>query len=106
VIDYIEWWKRNWPETHNYQDFVCYPVFFNLFTEDELNYLHKIIVQKLPWTLNPFKLYGNIVSAVEPFMEQMKREKPLMAKKIAGLKPETAVSFMKPVTRLGYPIYS
>lgn len=106
VMDYIEWWKRNWPKTHNYQDFVCYPVFFSLFTEDELNYLHHIIVQKLPWTLNPFKLYGNIVRALEPFMEQMKREKPLMAKKIAGLKPETAVSFMKPVTRLGYPIYS
>jgi hypothetical protein len=39
-------------------------------------------------------------------MEQMKREKPLMAKKLARLKPETAVSFMKPATRLGYPIYS
>ena len=105
VMDYIDWWKRNWPETHDYRDFVCYPVFFNLFTEDELNYLHKIIVQKLPWTLNPFKLYGNIVRAVEPLMEQIKREKPLMAKKLAGLKPETAVSFMKPATRLSYPIY-
>lgn len=106
VMDYIEWWKRNWPETHNYQDFLCYPVFFNLFTEDELNYLHKIIVQKLPWSLNPFKLYRSIVRAVEPHMEQMRKEKPLMAQKITKLRPETAVSLMKPVTRLGYPSYS
>lgn len=105
VIDYIEWWKDNWPETHNYQDFVCYPVFFNLFTEEELNYLHKIITQKLPWSLNPFKLYGNIVRALAPHMEQIKREKPSMARKIAGLKPDTAVSLMKPATRLGYPLY-
>jgi len=106
VIDYIEWWKRNWPETHDYRDFLCYPVFFNLFNEDELNYLHRIVVQKLPWSLNPFKLYGSITRAVAPLMEQIRREKPLMAKKIESLKPETSVSMMKPATRLGYPIYS
>jgi flavin-dependent dehydrogenase len=106
VIDYIEWWQRNWVETHDYRDFVCYPVFFNLFTEDELNYLHRIIVEKLPWSLNPFRLYKNIKRAVEPHMDQMKREKPAMARKIAALSPETAVSFMKPATRLGYPVYS
>jgi len=105
VIDYIEWWKCNWPETHDYRDFLCYPVFFNLFTEDELNYLHKIIVQTLPWTLNPFKLYGNIMRALEPLMEQVKKEKPLMAKKIGNFRPENAVSLMKPLTRLGYPVY-
>jgi hypothetical protein len=101
-----QWWKRNWPETHDYRDFLCYPVFFNLFTEDELNYLHKIVVQKLPWTLNPFKLYGNILRAVGPLMDRIKKEKPLIARKIATLKPETAESMMKPVTRLGYPAYS
>ncbi|MCK5009498.1 MAG: NAD(P)/FAD-dependent oxidoreductase [Deltaproteobacteria bacterium] len=106
VMDYINWWNRNWPETHDYRDFVCYPVFFNLFTEDELNYLHKIIVQKLPWSLNPFKLYGSMVRALTPHMERIKKEKPLMAQKITRLKPETAVSLMKPATRLGYPMYS
>ena len=106
VMDYIEWWKRNWPETHDYRNFVCYPVFFNLFNEDELNYLHKIITRKLPWSLNPFKLYGSIVKALTPHMEQIKKDKPLMAQKIARLTPETAVSLMKPASRLGYPSYS
>ncbi len=105
VIDYIRWWKRNWPETHDYRDFVCYPVFFNLLTEDELNYLHKIPMQKLPWTLNPFKLYGNIVYALAPHLERIKKEKPTIAQKIMSLRPETAVSLMKPATRLGYPLY-
>ena len=106
VREYSEWWKGNWPETHDYRDFLCYPVFFNLFTEDELNYLHKIVVQKLPWSLNPFRLYGNILRAVEPLMERIRKEKPLMAQKILTLRPETAVSLMKPATRLGYPAYS
>lgn len=104
VMDYISWWKKNWPETHDYRDFVCYPVFFNLFTEDELNYLHRIIDQKLPWSLNPFKLYGTIVQAIAPHLKRIESEKPLMAKKIASLKPQRAVSLMKPVTRMGYPL--
>jgi hypothetical protein len=103
-MDYISWWKKNWPDTHDYRDFVCYPVFFNLFTEDELNYLHRIIDKKLPWSLNPFKLYGTIVQAIAPHLKRIESEKPLMAKKIAGLKPESAVSLMKPVTRMGYPL--
>ncbi|MDX1777649.1 MAG: hypothetical protein R3339_02110, partial [Thermodesulfobacteriota bacterium] len=31
---------------------------------------------------------------------------PVMAQKIARLTPETAVSLMKPASRLGYPSYS
>jgi len=105
VIDYITWWKQNWPETHDYRDFVCYPVFFNLFSENELNYLHRIIDQKLPWSLNPFRLYGNIVQALTPHRERIEQEQPLMAKKLAGLKPQTAVALMKPASRLGFPLY-
>jgi hypothetical protein len=39
-------------------------------------------------------------------MEQIKKDKPLMAQKIIRLRPETAVSLMKPATRLGYPLYA
>ena len=105
VMDYLDWWKHNWPDTHDYRNFVCYPVFFNLFTKDELNYLHGIITQKLPWSLNPFKLYGSIVRALTPHMEQIRKDRPLMAQKITRLRPETAVSMMKPAARLGYPLY-
>ena len=53
VLDYIDWWQKNWPETHNYRDFLCYPVFFRLFTEDELNYLHKVIPRSSTGPLIP-----------------------------------------------------
>jgi hypothetical protein len=39
-------------------------------------------------------------------MEQIRKDKPLMAQKIARLTPETAVSLMKPASRLGYPSYT
>ena len=105
VMSYLSWWKRNWPETHDYKDFLCYPVFFNLFSEDELNYIHKIISQKLFWSMNPFNLYGHIMRGIKPHMEQIKKEMPVLAGKLDKFTPEQAVNMMKPVTRAGFPAY-
>jgi flavin-dependent dehydrogenase len=105
VMDYITWWKRNWPETHDYQAFLCYAVFFRLFSEEEHNYLHKIISQKLPWSLNPFNLYGNIMRGIQPHLQQISKEKPALAKKLALFKPEKSVAMMKPAIRAGFPAY-
>ena len=105
VMDYIEWWQKNWAETHDYKDFLCYPVFFRIFNEDELNYLHKVITQKLFWSLNPFNLYGHIMRGMQPHLDRIKKERPQLAEKLARFAPEKAIAMMKPATRLGYPAY-
>jgi len=105
VADYIQWWQKNWSQTHDFRDFVCYPLFNRLFNEDEFNYLHHLIVQKLPWTLNPFKLYSSLVQGIKPYMQQIQQERPVIAKKIAMFRPEAAVSLMKPARRVGFPAY-
>ena len=105
VMDYIEWWQKNWPETHDYKAFLCYPVFFRIFNEDELNYLHKVITKKLFWSLNPFNLYGHIMRGIQPHVERIKKERPALAEKLAKFTPEQTINMMKPATRLGYPAY-
>jgi flavin-dependent dehydrogenase len=103
VLDYIEWWNRNWTETHDYREFLCYPVFNRLFSEDEHNYLHHLVTQKLPWTLNPFKLYDRLMRGIQPHLEQIREERPVLAQKIAMFKPESTVPLMKRVARAGFP---
>ncbi len=104
-MDYLEWWRRNWAETHDYKEFLCYPVFNRLFTEDEHNYLHHIVTQKLPWTMNPFKLYERIMIGIQPHIERIKQEQPVLARKVAMFRPEMAVRMMRPAARMGYPNY-
>ena len=87
VIDYINWWKHNWADTHDYKEFLCYPVFNRLFSEEEHNYLHSIVTQKLPWTLNPFKLYDRLMQGIKPHMARISEEKPALAQKIAMFSP-------------------
>ena len=105
VKDYRKWWEHNFYNTHDYRDFLCYPVFFRLFSEDELIYLHKLVKKKLVWTLNPFNLYNHIQEGLAPHMEQIKNEKPVLAKKIAGFTRETAMTLIKPLKRFGFPAY-
>ena len=103
VIDYINWWKHNWADTHDYKEFLCYPVFNRLFSEEEHNYLHSIVTQKLPWTLNPFKLYDRLMQGIKPHMARISEEKPVLAQKIAMFRPEVTPTLMKQVARAGYP---
>jgi len=103
VKEYIEWWKRNWADTHDYKDFLCYPVFFRIFNEDELNYLHKVINQKLYWSLNPFNLYGHIMRGMQPHLDRIKAERPALAQKLLRFTPEQAINMMRPATRAGFP---
>jgi hypothetical protein len=105
VQDYRQWWRQNFYNTHDYRDFLCYPVFFRLFTEDEFIYLHKLIKNKLFWTLNPFTLYNHIREGLAPYMNQIEQEKPVLAQKIAGFTRETAMTLIKPSARLGFPPY-
>jgi len=105
VMDYIDWWKRNWPETHDYRNFLCYAVLFRIFSEDELDYLHKIIDQKLSWSLNPFNLYGHIMRGIQPHMGRIRTERPVLADKLERFTPGQAEAMMKPATRAGFPAY-
>ena len=105
VMSYISWWKSNWAETHDYRDFLCYAVLFRVFSEDELNYLHKIIDRKLFWSINPFNLYGHIMRGIKPYMPKIKKEQPTLAAKLESFTPEQATAMMKPATRIGFPAY-
>ncbi len=103
VMNYINWWKQNWLATHDYRDFLCYPLFNRMFTEDEYNYLHNIVVQKLRWTMNPFKLYSGIMAGLQPHLERIKQERPQLAQKMARFRPEQVLQLIKPAARIGFP---
>jgi flavin-dependent dehydrogenase len=103
IMNYITWWNQNWVATHDYREFLCYPLFNRMFTEDEYNYLHNIVTQKLPWTMNPFKLYNRLMMGLQPHLERVKQERPQLAQKIARFRPEMVLQLIKPAARIGFP---
>lgn len=103
VMSYLTWWQENWADTHDYRDFLCYPLFNRMFSEDEFNYLHSVVGAKLPWTLNPFKLYHRLMEGLRPQMGRIQNERPALAKKMAMFRPEMVLQLIKPAARMGFP---
>ena len=103
IMNYITWWQQTWLATHDYRDFLCYPLFNRMFTEDEYNYLHNIVTQKLAWTINPFKLYSRLMAGLKPHLAQIQQERPQLARKIAMFRPEQVLQLIKPAARMGFP---
>ncbi|MBM4310738.1 MAG: FAD-dependent oxidoreductase [Deltaproteobacteria bacterium] len=101
--DYLAWWRHNWPQAHDYREFVCYPLFNRLFTEEEYVYLHALVGRPLTWSLNPFKLYDRLMEGLRPHMARMERERPGLARKISRFRPDMALQLIAPAARSGFP---
>jgi hypothetical protein len=86
-----------------YREFLCYPLFNRLFTEQEYDYLHALVDRKLTWSLNPFKLYERLMQGLSPHMGRIEQERPDLARKISRFRPDMALQLIRPAARSGFP---
>lgn len=85
VLDYINWWKKSFPGSHDYRHYLRGFALSNLFTEDDANYLYGLIKEPLPYNLNPFKMSGNMNKALEKMMPKIKKERPEIISKFQSI---------------------
>jgi flavin-dependent dehydrogenase len=88
VLDYIEWWKKSYPEFDDYRNFYLFIPFCFIFTADELNYLYGLFKNPLPSNNNPFLVIRLLKQALQPLMPQMRKEKPSVYEKLNLLEIE------------------
>jgi digeranylgeranylglycerophospholipid reductase len=88
VLDYIEWWKKSYPEFEDYRNFMMLSPFRIIFSEKELIYLFSLIKSPLP-TPSPFKIVRLVKQALEPMMSQIKDEMPSAFEKLKMLEVDT-----------------
>lgn len=82
ILNYIEWWKKSYPEFDDYRNFMMLAPFRLMFSEEELNYLYSLFKSPLRSTLNPFLVVRLIKSALEPMMPQVQKEMPSLVEKL------------------------
>jgi flavin-dependent dehydrogenase len=85
VLNYIEWWKKSYPEFDDYRNFFMFIPFCFIFSEEELNYLYSLFKKPLRSTLNPFLVVRLVKKALEPMMSQIQKEMPSVAEKLKML---------------------
>jgi len=82
VLNYIEWWKRSYPEFDDHRNFFMFVPFCFFFSEEELNYLYDLFKSPLPSNNNPFLVVRLVKQALKPLMPQIKEEMPKVFEKL------------------------
>lgn len=85
VLDYIEWWKKSYPEFEDYRNFMLLSPFRLIFSEEELIYLFGLFKSPLLSSFSPFKIVKLVKQALEPMMPQIKEEMPSVFEKLKML---------------------
>jgi flavin-dependent dehydrogenase len=85
VLDFLEWWRKSYPEFDDYRNFFMIVAFVLLFSEEELNYLFSLIRSPLCSNNNPFLVVRLVKKALEPMMAQVQAEMPSAAEKLKML---------------------
>jgi flavin-dependent dehydrogenase len=85
ILNYIEWWKKSFPEFDDYRNFFMIVLFYSVFSAEELNYLYGLFKSPLQPNLNPFLVVRLVKKALEPMMPQVQKEMPSVAEKLKML---------------------
>jgi flavin-dependent dehydrogenase len=85
ILDYIEWWKKSYPESEDYRNFMMLSPFRLIFSERELIYLFGLFKSPLQSSFSPFKIVRLVKQALEPIMPQIKEEMPSVFEKLKML---------------------
>jgi len=85
VLNYLEWWKRSYPEFDDYRNFMMFFLFCFVLSEEEVNYLYGLFKSPLRSTLNPFLVARIVKKALEPLMSRIREEMPSLVEKLKML---------------------
>ncbi|MEE9505367.1 MAG: FAD-dependent monooxygenase [Thermodesulfobacteriota bacterium] len=85
VLNYIQWWKKSYPEFDDYRNFMMLMPFRSVFSEEETNYLYGLFKRPLRATLNPYLIARLVKEAAEPMMPHIKEKMPSVAEKLEKL---------------------
>ena len=101
VKNYIEWWEKHFPGSMDYKEFLTV-LSGGLVGEDATTYLHKLVDEILPCSLNPYNLFNNVNAAIMKKMPQIQKERPDIIAKMQALGGMSVEEQMKDLIRSGY----
>jgi len=85
VLNYIEWWRKAFPEFDDYRNYMMLMHFITIFSEKEQIYLYSLFKRPLPLKLNPYLTVRLVKHALQPMMPQIQKEMPSIIEKLKML---------------------
>jgi flavin-dependent dehydrogenase len=99
VINYIEWWKKSFPEFDDYRNFMSAMLFNLILSDEERTYLYRLFEKPLRATLNPFLVVRLFKESLKPLMAQIERNMPSAVEKLMMLEADTAETILMDIAK-------
>ncbi len=99
IMGYLDWWRKSFPESHDYRTFFTVVTTMAQFAPEDLNYLYTIRQGPLSFTLNPYR-GGQGLKEVLPRIEA---ERPQLAERLRKVQTAPLEEMVAPLTEAGFP---
>lgn len=100
VMDYLTWWKKSFPEFHNYKAFFRTLVMMATVDRDDLNYLYTVMQGPVLFTLNPYTVPQHHLQGALPRIQQ---ERPELLVKLQKMQTTPIEESMASFAKAGFP---
>jgi len=100
VMDYLTWWKKSFPEFHNYKAFFRTLVMMATVDRDDLNYLYTVMQGPVLFTLNPYTVPQHHLQGMLPRIQE---ERPALIGKLQKMQTTPVEESMASYAEAGFP---
>jgi digeranylgeranylglycerophospholipid reductase len=99
VMGYLDWWKKSFPEFHNYKTFFRTLTMMATINRDDLNYLYSVMQGPVLFTLNPYTVPTH---HLEGKMPQIQAERPELLGKLQKMQTTPIEEAMASYAKAGF----
>lgn len=85
ISHYLRWWRENYIEKYNHEDYVKNFTFPYILSEEDLNYLFSLIEKPLAPCFNPYEALNLISQAIQQAAPTIQQERPDILPKLARM---------------------
>ena len=100
VIGYLNWWKKSFPEFHDYKAFFRTLNMMANISRDDLNYLYSIMQGPVLFTLNPYTVPQHHLQGKLPKIQE---ERPELVGKLQKMQTTPIEESMASFAKAGFP---
>ena len=99
VMGYLDWWKKSFPEFHNYKTFFRTLTMMATINRDDLNYLYSVMQGPVLFTLNPYTVPTH---HHEGKMPQIQAERPELLGKLQKMQTTSVEEAIASYAKAGF----
>jgi len=100
VMGYLAWWKKSFPEFHDYKAFFRTLAMMANINRDDLNYLYTIMQGPVLFTLNPYTVPQHHLEGMLPRIQE---ERPELLGKLQRMQTTPIEESMASFAKAGFP---